>query len=196
MLAIELTVYMCRMNKLIILDRDGVINQDSDNYIRSVDEWIPIPGSIEAITKLSKAGFLIAVATNQSGIARGYFTLSALVDMHKKMTTLVEYQGGKIHSIQFCPHGPSDNCRCRKPKAGLIQQIEQDLSLSAKEAWLVGDSWRDLQAARNAGCKPVLVKTGKGKRTLEKADALDGIPVFNNLAEFTDSLLTSNNDNR
>ncbi|MGI9277713.1 MAG: D-glycero-beta-D-manno-heptose 1,7-bisphosphate 7-phosphatase [Endozoicomonas sp.] len=177
------------MNKLIILDRDGVINEDSDNYVRSVDEWIPIPGSIDAIARLSKTGFKIAVATNQSGIARGFFNLDTLAAMHNKMTTLVVSLGGRIHSIKFCPHGPDDKCRCRKPAPGLIQQIEEELGISAQDAWLIGDSLRDLQAAREAGCKPVLVKTGKGERTLAKGENLEDVPVYNNLAEFTDSLL-------
>ena len=178
------------MNKLIILDRDGVINEDSDNYVRSVDEWIPIPGSIEAIAKLSKAGFKIAVATNQSGLARGFFTLDTLTAMHKKMTSLVVSLGGEIHSIKFCPHGPDDNCRCRKPLPGLIIQIEDELNLPSQDAWLIGDSLRDLQAAREAGCKPILVKTGKGERTLAQGKGLQDIPIYNNLAEFADSLLT------
>ena len=177
------------MNKLIILDRDGVINEDSDNYVRSEEEWIPIPGSIDAIARLSKAGYIIAVATNQSGIARGYYSLSTLEAMHRKMTALVSTLNGRIHSIRFCPHGPDDNCRCRKPDTGLIEQIEQELGCPASGACLVGDSLRDLQSARSAGCKPILVKTGKGRRTLAKGEGLEGVPVYDNLAEFADSLL-------
>lgn len=177
------------MAKLIILDRDGVINEDSDNYVRSVEEWLPIPGSIEAIARLSKAGYMIAVATNQSGIARGYYPLSELEAMHDKMNQLVLEKGGKIDCIAFCPHSPDDGCCCRKPETGLVEQIESELNVSAEDAWFVGDSLRDLQCAEKTGCKPVLVKTGKGERTIAKGEGLEGIPVFNVLADFTDYLL-------
>ena len=177
------------MNKLVILDRDGVINEDSDNYIRSVDEWIPVPGSIEAIARLSKAGYTIAVATNQSGIARGYYPLSELDAMHAKMTALVQQHDGNIDCIKYCPHGPDEGCDCRKPNTGLVEQIEQHLKLSASGAWFVGDSLKDLQCARKKSCKPALVKTGKGERTLAKGQELEGIPVFESLADFADQLL-------
>ncbi|WP_020409166.1 D-glycero-beta-D-manno-heptose 1,7-bisphosphate 7-phosphatase [Hahella ganghwensis] len=179
------------MNKLIILDRDGVINQDSDDYVKSLDEWHPIPGSIEAIARLTKAGFLVAVATNQSGVARGYFTEQTLHDMNKKMLDLVEEAGGSIDAIAYCPHGPEDHCDCRKPAPGLIYQIEEKLHHKAQGAFFVGDSLRDLEAAREAGCYPILVASGKGQRTLEKlADtAFAEVPVFDDLAAFTDNLL-------
>ena len=112
------------MNKLVILDRDGVINQDSDAYVKSVDEWIPIPGSAAAIARLHKAGYRVVIATNQSGLARGYFDRTELDAMHAKMTELIEAEGGKLDGIFFCPHGPEDNCGCRKPLPGLIDQIE------------------------------------------------------------------------
>ena len=177
------------MTRLIILDRDGVINEDSDNYIRNVNEWIPVPGSIEAISRLSKAGYTIAVATNQSGIGRGYYPLSELFAMHDKMNLLVQAQGGHIDCIKYCPHTPDEGCQCRKPETGLVDQIELDLNLSASGAWFVGDSLKDLQCARRKNCQPALVKTGKGKRTLAKGEELDGVPVFESLAEFTDHLL-------
>lgn len=178
------------MTKLIILDRDGVINEDSDNYVRSVEEWQPIPGSIEAIARLSKAGFIIAVATNQSGIARGYYPLSELETMHKKMNQLVQGQGGKIDCIKFCPHGPDDGCRCRKPQTGLVEQIEESLNQSARGGWFVGDTLRDLQCGSAMGCKPALVRTGKGERTIAKGEGLKGVSVFNSLADFADDLLS------
>ncbi|AMO54283.1 hypothetical protein GZ77_22150 [Endozoicomonas montiporae] len=178
------------MTRLIILDRDGVINEDSDDYIRSVDEWIPVPGSIEAIARMSKAGFTIAVATNQSGIGRGYYPLSELFAMHDKMNRLVQAQGGHIACIKYCPHTPDEGCQCRKPETGLVEQIELDLNLSASGAWFVGDSLKDLQCAERKHCQPVLVKTGKGKRTLAKGEELDDVPVFESLAEFADHLLT------
>ncbi len=182
------------MTKLIILDRDGVINEDSDNYIRSVDEWVPVPGSIKAIADLSKAGYTITVATNQSGLARGYFPESELHAMHNKMNTLVEAEGGEIKTILFCPHGPDDHCNCRKPAPGMVEQLLSLYSAQAGKTWVVGDSLRDLQAGLSAGCKAALVKTGKGERTLkaiaEKEPQLESIPLFNNLKEFSEQLLS------
>ncbi|WP_420588875.1 D-glycero-beta-D-manno-heptose 1,7-bisphosphate 7-phosphatase [Bacterioplanoides sp.] len=182
------------MNKLIILDRDGVINQDSDAYVKSVDEWIPIPGSAKAIADLCKAGFQVAVATNQSGLARQYFTQSDLDAMHKKMAVLVKAEGGKFAHIAWCPHGPDDDCNCRKPLPGLIHQIEKALNVSAEGAWMVGDSLRDLQAGAAANCKVALVKTGKGEKTLPKLlanEELKNSKVFCDLAEFVDFILAS-----
>lgn len=184
------------MNKLIILDRDGVINQDSDQYVKSVAEWIPIPGSAKAIADLCKAGFQVAVATNQSGLARRYFTQTDLDAMHEKMTALVEAEGGSFAHIAWCPHGPDDHCDCRKPLTGLIHQIEEVLNVSAKGAWMVGDSLRDLQAGAAAGCRVALVKTGKGEKTLPRllADtALKDSPVFDNLSAFSEYILESAN---
>ncbi|MCB5162471.1 D-glycero-beta-D-manno-heptose 1,7-bisphosphate 7-phosphatase [Marinomonas algarum] len=155
---------------VILLDRDGVINQDSDAYVKSVDEWQPIPGSIHAIAALSKAGFKVFVVTNQSGIARGYYDEETLQAMHDKMIALVEEKGGKIDGIQYCPHGPDDDCNCRKPKSGMIEAIEAELGVSFEDtpAIMVGDSLRDLQAGHARGCEPVLVLTGKGRETQYK----------------------------
>ena len=177
--------------KLVILDRDGVINEDSDNYIRSVDEWIPIPGSIEAIARLSQAGYTIAVATNQSGIGRGYYDLAELTAMNDKMNHLVNDYSGLINTIAFCPHTPEDGCDCRKPQPGLVRQIEASLNTSAEGAWFVGDTGKDIDVARVTGCQPVLVKTGKGERTLAKAseDDLVGVKIVDSLADFADYLL-------
>lgn len=162
---------MSQVKPIILLDRDGVINQDSDQYVKSVDEWIPLPGSIKAIAALSKAGFQIFVVTNQSGIARGYYDEATLHAMHEKMETLVKAEGGAIAGIQYCPHGPDDNCQCRKPKSGMIEAIESELGVSFEEtpAIMVGDSLRDLQAGKVRGCAPVLVLTGKGRETQYKA---------------------------
>ncbi|GAA6136083.1 D-glycero-beta-D-manno-heptose 1,7-bisphosphate 7-phosphatase [Oceaniserpentilla sp. 4NH20-0058] len=170
--------------KLIILDRDGVINYDSDDYIKTVDEWQPLPGSMEAIGKLTQAGYTIAVATNQSGIARGYFSVDTLNAMHEKMIKLAAEHGGKFAHIAYCPHGPDDHCDCRKPLPGLIHQIESALNVSAKDCYMVGDSYRDLEAGIAAGMKPVLVRTGKGKRTIEKHPELKEGLVFKNLDSF------------
>ena len=176
-------------NKLIVLDRDGVINYDSDDYVKTVDEWIPLPGSMEAIGKLTQAGYKVAVATNQSGIARGYFSVETLNAMHDKMIKLAAEHGGKFDVIAYCPHGPDDNCDCRKPLPGLIHQIESALGVSAKNYYMVGDSLRDLEAGVAAGLKPVLVKTGKGERTLEKGFELENVTIEQNLLSFAENLI-------
>lgn len=156
---------------LVILDRDGVINQDSDEFIKSVDEWHPIPGSIDAIARLSRHGFKVVVATNQSGLGRGLFTLDDLEAMHHRLRAMVETAGGHIAGIFYCPHTPADHCECRKPKTGLFDAIERELNASAHGAWAIGDAQRDLEAAMKKGCVPVLVRTGKGKMTEQKLKA-------------------------
>jgi D-glycero-D-manno-heptose 1,7-bisphosphate phosphatase len=183
---------------LLILDRDGVINQDSDEYIRSVDDWVPIPGSIEAIADLSRAGYHIAVATNQSGLSRGYFTLDDLEEIHALLCRQVEDCGGSIGGIFYCPHLPEEGCSCRKPATGLLRAIEQELHQSAQGAFFIGDSMQDLQAACAYGCQPVLVKTGKGAGTqvsLQSGEAtldyLQEVPVYRDLAEATTAILSS-----
>ena len=182
--------------KLIILDRDGVINYDSDDYIKSPEEWIPLPGSIHAIATLTQAGYNIAIATNQSGLARKYFTPETLTAMHEKMINLITNAGGKIHHIAYCPHGPTDQCNCRKPKPGLVQQISQTLNISInKETHFIGDSISDLNAAINSGCTPVLVKTGKGLKSFVKLKQpenshLKDIAVYNSLSDFVNTLVT------
>lgn len=179
--------------KLIILDRDGVINKDSDDYIKSPDEFIPIPGSLEAIAQLNHAGYTVMVATNQSGIARGYYDIDTLNRMHEKLKRLLNNFGGHIDGIFFCPHGPDDNCNCRKPKAGLYQEIADRLNISLQDVPVVGDSLRDIQSARAVGAKPFLVKTGKGETTLAKGEELEGVPVFKDLAECVEVLLNGLN---
>ncbi|MBT4254744.1 MAG: D-glycero-beta-D-manno-heptose 1,7-bisphosphate 7-phosphatase [Halieaceae bacterium] len=181
---------------LLILDRDGVINQDSASYIRSLEDWIPIPGSIEAIAALSQVGFTIAIATNQSGLSRGYFTIDDLEAIHSTMVRLVEEQGGHIAGVFYCPHHPDEGCECRKPGTGLLSAIEQELGESATDAFFIGDSLKDLQAAQTYGCKPVLVKTGNGISTLQGLQAnptelinADQILVYNNLAEAADAIV-------
>ncbi len=175
--------------KLVILDRDGVINQDSDAYIKSLAEWIPIPGSIEAIARLSQAGYRIAVATNQSGLGRGYFDQATLDAMHQHLETLVSEAGGCIDGIFYCPHTPDAGCDCRKPKPGLLHQIEAAYGAPVAGSWMVGDSLRDLQAGSEVGCRPVLVRTGKGLRTLAKGEGLEDALVVDDLAAFADHLL-------
>lgn len=175
--------------KLLILDRDGVINQDSDAYIKTLDEWIPIPGAIAAIARLSKAGWTVAVATNQSGIARGYYDLATLECMHTRLRELVAEQGGELGVVVYCPHGPDEGCDCRKPKPGMLRQIAQHYGVDLRGVWFVGDSRGDLDAALAVDCQPVLVKTGKGERTLTKP-LPDGTRVFDDLAAVADHLLS------
>ncbi|NLO81098.1 MAG: D-glycero-beta-D-manno-heptose 1,7-bisphosphate 7-phosphatase [Xanthomonadaceae bacterium] len=153
---------------LVVLDRDGVINEDSDHYIRSVADWRPIPGSLEAIARLNRAGFEVVVFTNQSGIARGYFDEATLHAIHRHMEAQLAAVGGRLRGIYYCPHGPDDGCDCRKPRPGLLHRIERDLGRDLHGVPVVGDSLRDLEAAVAVGAKPLLVKTGKGLRTLRQ----------------------------
>src|SRR5690554_4816568 len=177
--------------ELIILDRDGVLKPESDGYVKSVDEWLPIPNSLEAVGKLIQAGFNFAVASNQRCFASGYFTTADLDAMHSKMERLAAQHNGHFSYIAYCPHGPDDGCDCRKPLPGLIHQIEQGLNCSAKSAWMVGDSIRDLEAGVKAGCMPALVRTGKGATSEEKLDdaGLADTPVFDDLNEFVDFVI-------
>lgn len=156
------------MKKTIILDRDGVINIDSPNFIRSPDEWHPIPGSLESIVRLNQAGFQVAIATNQSGIGRGYFDLETYYKIEQKMINALDALGGHFDHIAFCPHHPDEGCRCRKPEPGLIQAVASQLNapLTPESIWVIGDSLRDLEAAWSANCRPILVLTGNGGGTL------------------------------
>lgn len=175
--------------KLIVLDRDGVINEDSDAFVKSVEEWLPIPGSLEAIARLSQAGWTVAVATNQSGLARGLFNAETLSDMHFKMQQQVMELGGRIELIVHCPHGPDDGCNCRKPLPGLFRSVAEHFHMAdLKGVPVVGDSHRDLHAGMLLGGLPYLVRTGKGERTLQGA-LPPGTQVFDNLAAIADHLL-------
>ncbi|MDT8428021.1 MAG: D-glycero-beta-D-manno-heptose 1,7-bisphosphate 7-phosphatase [Pseudomonadales bacterium] len=176
-------------SKIVILDRDGVINEDSDDYIKSLAEWVPIPGSIDAIARLSQAGYTVVVASNQSGIARQLFDEFELARIHQTLCGLVESAGGTLHGIFYCPHGPEADCDCRKPAIGLLTRIECEFGVSVQNAPFVGDSMKDLIAARLAGCRPVLVKTGKGLQTQAEAseNELDGVDIFDDLAAFVDT---------
>jgi D-glycero-D-manno-heptose 1,7-bisphosphate phosphatase len=153
------------MRQLLVLDRDGVINEDSPNFIRSLGDWRPIPGSIEAIAALSRAGYTVVVATNQSGVARGYLSMSTLQAIHQALCESVQRAGGEVNGIYVCPHGPDAGCDCRKPLPGLLDQIARDFDTTLNSAALVGDSLRDLQAARARGLTPLLVRTGNGRAT-------------------------------
>jgi D-glycero-D-manno-heptose 1,7-bisphosphate phosphatase len=174
--------------KLIILDRDGVINEESDEYIKSPEEWEPIQGSLDAIARLNKTGYHVVVATNQSGIARGLFDLDDLHRMHQKMDELLARVGGLVEAVFFCPHGPNEDCDCRKPKPGLLVQIADRLGITLEGVPAVGDSLRDVQAAKAAGATPILVTTGKGQTAVEAGEGLKGVAVFRDLASVADEL--------
>ena len=175
----------------IVLDRDGVINRDSDGYIKSADEWIPIPGSLEAIALLTEQGYSTMVATNQSGLARGLFDGAALAAIHQKMFSMVEDLGGTIAGVWFCPHGPDEGCSCRKPGTGLLQRIESELPCNLAGAYLVGDRLGDIQAAVAFGMRPVLVRTGKGLDTESclAMEVADVVPVYDNLRQAVEQLI-------
>ncbi|MDD2762198.1 MAG: D-glycero-beta-D-manno-heptose 1,7-bisphosphate 7-phosphatase [Methylomonas sp.] len=167
-------------DRYVILDRDGTINVDSDLFIKSPDEWLPLAGSLEAIALLNRHGFKVVVITNQSGVARGLFDASALEAMHDKMRLMTAEAGGRIEAIYSCTHGPEDDCRCRKPKPGLFEAFARDKRVDLKDVYAIGDSYRDIEAGLAAGARPLLVKTGKGLKTLKHHPQLD-IPIFENL---------------
>jgi D-glycero-D-manno-heptose 1,7-bisphosphate phosphatase len=169
--------------KLVILDRDGTINHDSDQYIKSPAEWKPIPGSMEAIARLTQRGWRCVVATNQSGIARGLFDMATLNAIHTEMHSAVAQAGGRIDAIFFCPHAADSNCECRKPKPGLLREIAARLNAELEGVPIVGDSLRDLQAAAAVGARPCLVLTGKGRKTREAGGLPAGTEVYADLAE-------------
>jgi D-glycero-D-manno-heptose 1,7-bisphosphate phosphatase len=180
--------------KLIILDRDGTINEDRDDFVKSAEEWLPIPGSLEAIARLNHAGWHTVVATNQSGLARGLFDMAALNAIHAKMNRALADLGGRIDAVFFCPHGPDDGCSCRKPLPGMLKTIGERYGVPLREAYAIGDSPRDLAAAVAAGCAPHLVRTGKGAllddealRALKKA--IPHAVVHADLAAFAQQLI-------
>jgi len=173
---------------LIILDRDGVINHDSDDFIKSPAEWEPIEGSLEAIARLNHAGYRVVVITNQSGIARGLLDVDTLTRIHSKMRRMLAQVGGKIESILFCPHRPEDDCSCRKPKDGAYTELASRLRLNLTDVPAVGHTLQDIQAAQTVGARPILVKTGQGERTLREGIP-DGVAVYDNLLAVVADLL-------
>jgi D-glycero-D-manno-heptose 1,7-bisphosphate phosphatase len=180
--------------KLIILDRDGTINEDRDDFVKSVDEWMPLPGALEAIARLNHAGWHVVVASNQSGLGRGLFDVAALNAMHAKMHKLLAAQGGKIDAVFYCPHTPDEACACRKPLPGLFEQIIEryGVDIATNVVHAVGDSLRDLQAGVAVGCRPHLVLTGKGekyKNAVLTADFPQGTQVHADLTAFANHLL-------
>lgn len=174
---------------LIILDRDGVINFDSPNYIKSPEEWCPIPGSLAAIAELNRAGHRVVVASNQSGIAKGLYDFSMLNAIHEKMTRQLDELGGHLDGIFICPHQTEDNCECRKPKPGLLIQIAEQFNVDLKDALLIGDSYRDIQAALAVNCPCFLVETGNGLAHVEQYPELKGIRKFVDLKAAVDFVL-------
>jgi D-glycero-D-manno-heptose 1,7-bisphosphate phosphatase len=177
--------------KLVILDRDGVINFDSDAYIKSPEEWVPIPGSIEAIAALARNGYTVCVATNQAGLARGLFDERTLEAMHDKMRALVDGAGGRIACIAHCPHHPDDGCSCRKPRPGLLLQIAARHAVSLQDVPFIGDSEKDLQAACAAGARPILVRTGNGAAVERRGLLPSGTPVYDDLASAAAALIAA-----
>jgi len=175
--------------KLVILDRDGVINEDSDDFIKSPAEWKPLRGSLEAIARLHQAGWRVVVATNQSCIARKLFDLDTLARIHETMHRQVRDAGGIIDAVFFCPHGPDDHCDCRKPAPGMLHDIARRLHIELAGVPAIGDSLRDIQAAQAAGASPILVTTGKGSNTVNNPGLDKAVPVFNDLYSAVDSLL-------
>lgn len=174
----------------MILDRDGVINRDSSDFVKSAAEWIPLEGSIGAISALSRAGFTVAVASNQSGLARGLLDRSALRAMHRKLRKLVSAQGGRIDRIVICPHGPGDGCGCRKPEPGLLYRLARHYGSDLAGVPVIGDSLRDLQAAARAGARPILVRTGNGRATEQALEGeLAATEVFDDLAAAASALI-------
>lgn len=178
--------------KLVILDRDGVINLDSDQYIKSPEEWNPIPGSLEAIALLNQAGFRVVVCTNQSGIGRGLFGMDTLNAIHDKMIRALAQLGGHVDAIFFCPHTTTDDCVCRKPKPGMLQEIEARFNISLTNVPAIGDSLRDLQAAAAVGAKPILVLTGKGRKTAADPELPRHIASYPDLAAAVTQIIKSN----
>lgn len=182
-----------RNNRLIILDRDGVINRAGSEVIRRADKWVSLPGSLDAIAFLTQAGYTVVVACNQSGIGRGLLSMRELNEIHAKLHQQVQKAGGRIDGIWFCPHGANVDCDCRKPKTGMIKDILDRLSMCAADTWLVGDSLRDLQAIEAVGGHSVLVLSGKGKQTLAAEGLPEDTQVFDDLLAFSQYLIQQEN---
>lgn len=178
--------------RLVILGRDGVVNQQGEHPVVRPEEWNPIPGSLEAIARLTHAGYRVVVITNQAAVAAGKLDVETLMVINEKMHRMAGEHGGVIEAVLFCPHGPTENCSCRKPRAGLFRELASRLYMDLNDVPAIGDSLTDLQAARAVGAQPILVRTGRGERALEEADdELIGVPVpvFDDLAAFVDALL-------
>lgn len=179
---------------LIILDRDGVINADSPDYIKSEAEWRALPGSLEAIGRLNHAGWRVAIITNQSGIGRGKFGIEQLHAIHQKLAAHLAQFGGKVDAILFCPHQPGDDCACRKPRPGLFHDLARRLGTSLSGVPAIGDKLSDIEAARAAGARPMLVRTGQGLDTEKSGRLPAGVPVYDHLRAAVDDILGADDD--
>ena len=179
--------------KLVILDRDGVINQDSANFIKNPNEWIAISGRLEAIALVNQSGYRVAIATNQSGVSRGLFDMATLNSIHDKMHRELAAVGGRVDAVFYCPHSADDNCDCRKPKTGMIKEIAKRFSVELNQVFAVGDALRDIQAFSNSGCKTILVRTGKGEETLSNGNLPDNITICADLSEAVQHIISADN---
>ena len=175
--------------RIVVLDRDGVINHESAAYIKSTEEWEPLPGSLDAIATLCHAGFIVTVATNQSGVGRGFLTAETLDAIHEKMIDGVKAAGGNIDGIFICPHRPDEGCRCRKPNPGMLHQVADKFSCRPADMLVIGDSIRDLQAAEAVGARPILVRTGNGQKAEKLLAGNSPVRVFGNLADAARALI-------
>jgi len=184
-------IVQSRATRLIVLDRDGVINHDSPEFIKSPDEWRPIPGSLEAIARLNHAGYRVVVATNQSGVGRGLLDFFTLAAIHDRMHRALAHDGGRIDAIFYCPHTADSRCECRKPRAGMLREIGVRFSVDLAGVACVGDGLRDLQAAETVGAQPMLVLTGKGEKTLRDGGFPKNTVVFPDLAFVASALLAA-----
>ncbi|MBS1270242.1 MAG: D-glycero-beta-D-manno-heptose-1,7-bisphosphate 7-phosphatase [Gammaproteobacteria bacterium] len=183
--------------RLVILDRDGVINQDSSRHIKTPEQWDPIPGSLEAIARLCRAEYRVAIITNQSGVGRGLYSLDTMNKINMRMFELIRRKGGEVDALLFCPHAPDTGCECRKPKPGLFHELARRSKVNLARTPAVGDSVRDLEAAVAAGARPVLVRTGKGIETLDAIQRSDDerirqVSVYDDLAAFVDRHMRAN----
>lgn len=176
---------------LVVLDRDGVINRDSAEFIKTADEWVPLSGSLEAIAALTRAGFTVVVATNQSGVGRGLISAAALREINNAMQKGIDRAGGQLAGIFICPHRPEDNCSCRKPRPGLLHQIEAQFGCSLKGRPVIGDSARDIEAAQAVGARPILVRTGNGSETERGFRGNSSVEIYDDLAAAAISLIGS-----
>ena len=176
--------------KLVILDRDGVINEDLEGYVKTPEEWKPIPGSLEAIARLHQAGWRIVVASNQSAVGRGLITIETLSRIHRKMDAELDELGGRINGLFFCPHAPGARCNCRKPKPGLLRDIEHRLHVELTGVPFIGDTQKDVDAAKAVGARPVVVLTGKGKATVQGKRFPSDVPRYDDLASVVDEFMS------
>ncbi len=179
--------------RLLVIDRDGVINEEAEDFVKTPAEWIPIPGSLEAIARASKAGVRCVVMSNQSGLARGLLNIETLNAIHRKMSNMLWKMGGSVEAVFFCPHGPDEGCACRKPRPGMLEQIQKRTQVPFHAMAVIGDRATDVEAAQTVNAQPVLVKTGHGQATLESDIDLRGTLVYDTLASAVDAIISLHN---